>query len=360
MGENMNAKNVVILSFFLVALLTVSSPSLKASAEVNSLPNGITTMDSPKFDGTNVVGLPYDATSDVGENKNFKYDLEKDREYVVFVYGAFIATNTDYDIEVYEPGKSEALIVSTRAAGMLEKITFKAGEDGEYKIRVRNDKDDSGGDEGAKIFLAEVAKLGNSYEVLIEHQETIHTYYAFWFDASGYTGSEITVKLKTSKDVDMYQMRLYPFVSGEESGEGEQFYDILESTSEHALLTADAGQAGEDLEFSFIAQASYEGESLGVSSTLSDTVNAQQDGNEFESPDGVFIISLIGEKGDGECKFTISAESEDKEETQPTNETTTEEPTVRPLCLGTLAVSAFTVISLIAIGIKRRRYGEET
>ncbi|MFX1518490.1 MAG: hypothetical protein ACFFCD_00995 [Promethearchaeota archaeon] len=323
----MNAKKVLLFTFVLVALLTISSPSLKASAEVNSLSKGLTTLDSPKFGGECAVGLPYEATSDVGKSKTFDYDLEKDREYVVFVYGPFLGTSTDYDLEVYEPGKSEASITSTRAAGILEKITFQADEDGEYKVKVRNDEDDSGGAEDAYIFLAETIKLGNSADVLIEHRETIHTYYAFWFDASGHTADTISLELDVAEDVDMYQMRLYPFV---EEGGDENIYDILAATSENALLTDDASEAGQNLEISFSP-------------------------TQYSSPENIYIISLIGEKGDGNCKFKISGESE-----QQANETTTEEPTVRPLCLGTLTVSAFTVISLIAIGIKRRKYREET
>lgn len=322
----MNTKKVLLFAFVLIALLTISSPSLKASAEVHSLSNGITTMDSPKFSGRSAVGLPYDATSSVGGSETFKYALEDDRKYTAFVYGPFIGTDTDYDLELYEPDESEASIKTTKAAGKLEQITFDADKDGEYKLKVINDKYDSGGDEDAYIFLAEVAKPGNSYEVLIEHRERLHTYYAFWFDASSYTGNTISLELKTPEDVDMYQMRLYPFV--EESG-GENIYDILEATSDHTLLTADASQAGEDLEISFTPSA-------------------------YSSPEDVYIISLIGEKGDGDCTFSISTESE-----QQTNETTTEEPTVQPLCLGTLTVSAFTVIALIAVGIKGRKYKKE-
>jgi hypothetical protein len=125
-------------------------------------------------------------------------------------------------------------------------------------------------------------------------------------------------------------MRVYPFIDEEESSE-ENIFDILESTSDHALLTDDAGQAGEDLEISFTP------------------------GDDISSPDDVYIISLIGEKGEGECTFKISTESEDG----GTETTTTEEPTVQPLCMGTLTVSAFSVISLIAVGLKRRKYSKE-
>ena len=322
----MNAKKVLLFAFVLIALLTISSPSLKASAEVHSLSNGITTMDSPKFSGRSAVGLPYDATSSIGGSETFKYDLEKNREYVVFVYGPFMDSDTDYDLEIFEPGEDEAAIISTRAAGILEKITFTADEDGDYKVKVINDDDDSGGDEDAYVFLAERIKLENSADVLIEHRDTIHTYYAFWFDASGYTGDTISIELDVADEVDMYQMRLYPFL--EESG--EDIYDVLASSSENALLTDDAQEAGENLEISFTP-------------------------SEYESPENIYIISLIGEKGDGECKFTISGASE-----QQTNETTTEEPTVRPLCLGTITVSTFTIIALIAVGIKRRKYREIT
>jgi len=282
-------------------------------------------MDSPRFSGKCAVGLPYDATSDIGHSKTFDYDLEKGREYVVFVYGPFMGTDTDYDLEVYEPDENEALIVSTRAAGILEKLTFKANKDGEYEIKVRNDKDDSGGDEDANIFLAESIKLGDSADVLIEHRETIHTYYAFWFDASSHTGDTISLELDVADEVDMYQMRLYPFL--EEDG-AEDIYDVLAATSDNALLTDDAQETGEDLEISFVP-------------------------SEHTSPDNIYIISLIGEKGDGDCKFTISGA------TEQTNETTTEEPTVRPLCLGTLTVSTFTIITLIAVGINRRKSNRE-
>ena len=127
----------------------------------------------------------------------------------------------------------------------------------------------------------------------------------------------------------MYQMRVYPFVDEEDAPE-ESFYDVIESSSEKALITEDAGQAGEDLEITFTP-------------------------GDYETTDDIFIISLIGEKGDGDCIFSISTDSE-----QQGNDTTTEEPTVQPLCLGTLTVSAFTVIALIAVGIKRRKHREET
>ena len=325
MGENMNTKKVLLITFVLVALLTISSPSLKTSAELNSLSNTITTMDSPKFSGKCAVGVPYEATSDIGDSKTFEYDLDKGREYVVFVYGPFIDTDTDYDLEVFEPDDNEASITSTRAAGILEKITFKADKDDEYKIKVRNDDDDSGGEEEAYVFLAEKIKPDSSVDVLIEHRETIHTYYAFWFDASSYTGNTISLELDVAEEVDMYQMRLYPFL---EEGGGEDIYDVLEATSEHALLTDDAQEAGED---------------LGISFRPSD----------YTSPDNIYIISLIGEKGDGDCKFTISGA------TEQTN-ATTEEPTVQPLCLGTLTVSIFTIITLVAVGIKVRKYREDT
>jgi hypothetical protein len=231
---------------------------------------------------------------------------------------------------LYEPGDSDPKVVTTKAAGKLEQIKFEANEDGEYTVKVINDKDDSGGAEDAWVFLAEVAESGNSYKVLIEQRETIHTYYAFWYDASGESGDDVTLKLNAHKDVDMYQMRVYPFIDEEESSE-ENIFDILESTSDHALLTDDAGQAGEDLEISFTP------------------------GDDISSPDDVYIISLIGEKGEGECTFKISTESEDG----GTETTTTEEPTVQPLCMGTLTVSAFSVLSLIAVGLKRRKYSKE-
>ena len=328
LGENMNTKKVIILSFLLVALLTVSSTSVKTSAELSSVSSDVTTLDSPKFSGKSAVGLSYDSTSSVGDSENFKYDLEEGREYNVFVYGPFMGTNTDYDLELYEPGEGDPLIKTTKAAGKLELINFKAAETGDYEVKVRNDKDDSGGEEISYVFLAEVIRPGSSAEVLIEHRETINTYYAFWFDASGYTGEEVSLKLVTPEEVDMYQMRLYPFID-EEEGE-ENIYDIIESSSEYALLTEDAGQAGEDLEISFTP-------------------------DDYETTDNVYIISLIGEKGDGDCTFRISVESEEQG-----NETTTEEPTVQPLCLGTLTVSAFTVITLIAVGIKGRKHREET
>jgi hypothetical protein len=327
----MNTKKVLLFTVVLVALLTISSPSIITNAELSPLSEDVNTMDSPTFDGKNAIGLAYDAGSSVGGTDTFKYDLEKDREYVVFVYGPFINTNTDYDIELYEPGDSDPSEVTTKAAGKMEQIKFEANEDGEYKVKVVNDKDDSGGNEDAFVFLAEIAKTGSDHRILIEARETIHTYYAFWFDASEKTGDTVTLKLKTHKDVDMYQMRVYPFIGEEESGSEENIYDVLESTSENAILTDDAGQAGEDLEISFTP------------------------GDEAESPSNIYIISLIGEKGDGECTFRISTESEEETET-----TTTEEPTVQPLCMGTLAVSAFSVISLIAVGLKRRKYSKET
>jgi hypothetical protein len=151
----MNTKKLLLVTFVLVALLTISSPSLNANTEVNSLSNEIETMDSPKFSGKGAVGLPYEVTSNIGSSKTVDYDLEKDKEYVVFVYGAFVGTETDYDLEITVPGDSEPSIISTRAAGILERISFTADKDGEYKVKVRNDDDDSGGNDAASVFLAE-------------------------------------------------------------------------------------------------------------------------------------------------------------------------------------------------------------
>ena len=327
----MTTKKVILFSVILIALLTISSPSIKTNAELSPLSEDVNTMDAPRFDGKNAIGLAYEAGSSVGGTDTFKYDLEKNREYVAFVFGPFINTQTDYDLELYEPGKSDPKIVTTKAAGKLEQIKFEADKDGEYTLKVINDKEDSGGDEDAYIFLAEIAGSNEDYKVLIEERETIHTYYAFWFDASGYTGGSVTLKLKTPDNVDMYQMRVYPSISEEESGSEENPFDVLEPNSENALLTDDASQAGEDLEISF------------------------SPGDEVQSPNNIYIISLIGEKGDGECTFRISTESEEETET-----TTTEEPTVQPLCMGTVMVSTFSMISLIAVGLKRRKYRKET
>ncbi len=274
-----------------------------------------------KWDGVNGLGIPYSMELEIGDEELFAFHLKENHEYVFWLYGQYLQTDTDYDMELHD---SNSLITrATAAAGLNEIIEFKPDHTDDYVVVVENDPRQSEAEYPCKLVVLEEISANKEQKVYIEGainddgewDPQLNTYYAFLFDAREQTNKTFDVTLSTPKQVDMYQMRLYKRPVKEVRVGSE--YDALDPFSEYALLTDDAPTVGDDLQFSFYITTQSGTEMREKSRFFSD----------------YFIIELIGERGDGTCELLIkevieeSAGEPENEVENPPEETPPEENT---------------------------------
>ncbi len=347
----------MISILFLLLLLTCSTTVVIAQEEGGNDEGTTFDWDAYTWDDVSALGIPYPIDLETGEDQEFTFKLQRNRNYTFWLYGEFLQTGTDYDLALYDT--SDNLIErATASAGHTEIIEYKATDTGYYKIIIENDPRQSDDEIPGKLVVLETITIDELRSVKIEGainktggwEPRLNTYYGFLLDARLLKNTTLEVKLTTPDDVDMYEMRLYKRPVKEEKIDKK--YDALAAYSKVALLTDDAPTMGDDLFFNFtIATESF---------------YERQEKDIFY--DEFFIVELIGERGTGNCEFIIQKASEPEndpvEQSQEdiTTETASSEPlTFRQKVGGVLVlvVLCITVLAFFWILKPKREYLEE-
>jgi len=152
----------------------------------------------------------------IGEDWTYVYSLSENRSYHVYCYGDWIASKTDYDIQVYNP-QGQLVSSHTEAAGLPEHLGttvdqpfFTPTKAGNYSFTIENDPRESDGEKGGTFMVIEHVDCNRWHQRYLQgkvnDKAVEDTGWAYEFCTNS---SRLEVWIDVPNSLDMYEARLY-------------------------------------------------------------------------------------------------------------------------------------------------------
>ncbi len=282
----------------------------------------------------NATDIPKPDTYTRADPLEIQVTLEKGNKYHIFLVGDWIANSTeaegeltDYDIEVFN---SQNVLISghTESAGLPEQVAndndhqyFVPPKTDIYTFIIRNDPEDSHGEDSAVFMIIEHLEMNKEYELYLEgrpspsqdYPDDYNWGYEFSTPAEDF---QLHIEVpdpdpeKGIMGLDMYEARIYPMANPSAemgyyiSGVGVPYGDLLTGNVSGSYGGYDIGIRG----FSFPnlrASCEYAGEDMDV--TFGKPFHNETE-LVLDEKDVFYYMVMLAEYYQGEIKFFVKTD----------------------------------------------------